>query len=118
MDVDYSVCKCHDFDVWLPVSGYNKNNYKEKPPIRSELKFAQNECWSNALESYPSFGNLAFHVHDGDDDWDLGRNRCGSMEALHIGSRHWSEGCIFYCDSPCDPSSECVSMGLFIQGCP
>ena len=59
MDVDYSVCKCHDFDVWLTVSGYNKSNYKKKPPILSELECAQNKCWGYTLESYPSFRRLA-----------------------------------------------------------
>ena len=111
MDVGYSVCKCHDFDVWLPISGYNKNKYKKKPPILSEFKFAQNECWSNALESYPSFGNLTFHVYDGDDDWDLGRSGCGSMEALHIGSIQRSEDWNFYWNFYCD-YSDYVSIGL------
>lgn len=59
MDVDYSVCKRYNFNVWLPVSGYNKNNYTKKPSILSESEFAQNECWSITLESYPSLGSLA-----------------------------------------------------------
>ena len=102
MDVDYSVCEYYDFDVWLPISGYNKNNYKKKPPILSESKFAQNECWSDALESYLSFRSLAWHVHCGADDWDLRRNRCGSMEALYGESIKRSEGWNFYWDFYCD----------------
>ena len=92
MDVDYSVCKRYDFDIWLPVSRYNKNNYKKKPPILSEFKFAQNECWSDALESYHSFGSFPCDVIDSDSF----RNGCGRRVCLLNEFITRREGCDFY----------------------
>ena len=102
MDVDCSVCKCYCFDVWLSISGYNKNNHRKKPSILSKFKFAQDECWSDSLEPYPSFGSLALDANGGGGFWDFVRNGYEPTEALHIGSIKRSEGwnlCWdFYCD--------------------
>lgn len=107
MDVDYSVCKCYDFDVWLPVSEYNRNNCKKKPPIFSELetRIAQSECWSYMVEFYASFERLAFlrasDSNNGDISWSLSRNGCWPMEALHIEFVNRSAGWVFYFDFCC-----------------
>ena len=117
MDVDYSVCKCYDFDVWFPVSEYNQNNYKKKPPVLSESKFAQNERWSDALESYPSFGSFACDIFDGDDF----RNVWGHRVRVRLRNEfiNYSEGWDFHwLNYVCDTcNSDCISM-VQIQNAP
>lgn len=92
MDVGYSVSGCYDCDIWLPVSGYNNNNHTKDSTILSEFKFTESECRSDAVESYPCLGSLAFNGIGRVYSWSLGRSWHRLMEILHVEAIKRSEG--------------------------
>ena len=109
MDVDYSFCEYYDFDVWLPVSGYNKNNHKKKPPVFPELNLAHNKCRSDALASYPSF-DLALDALVGSSDGII--TFVSSWPSKSITRREdWNFCCDWDFDSSCGCVGSCVGMG-------
>ena len=101
LDVDYSLSKCHNSDIQLPLHAHNNNSRTKNPPILSKPEPAKNKCWSCSLEPYPHLRSPAcfrsYHAFLGCSRA-YGRNGRGLVENLHVGSVERSKGWNNYCD--------------------